>query len=92
MMLNCLNFLAEVKKRTGAGEVTANYRGGGELFIRVDYPAQKFSYQQVFNINQWLTPEDELNDLSALVESSQNSLKNYGRKPNAQLDSRPSDP
>ena len=92
MLLNLLNVLAEIKKRTDACEVTANYRGGGEVYVRVDFAKQKFSYQQVFSLTQWLTPEDEQNDLHDLIEKAKHALKHYGRKPNAQLDSRPSDP
>jgi len=89
MMQNCLTFLATIKKMTGADEVTANYRGHGELFIRCDFTERKFTYLRAFSSANWLTIEDEENDLHAYVEETLTALKAFGRKPNAQLDTRP---
>jgi hypothetical protein len=92
MLMNCLNVLAELKKGTGCDEVTVLYTGNATLMVRFFFERESFAFQRQVSLYNWVTYEDEMNDVFAMVEEALEGLKQYGRKPNAQLDSRPNHP
>lgn len=89
MLMSCINLVSEIKKRCQCDDITIFYTGEARLVIRVNYEKQKFSYQRTVNMADWLTYEDELNDLFSLVEETLAALKAFGRKADAKLDTRP---
>lgn len=92
MLQDMLTCMAVIKRQTRADRVIITYDASGYLLLRVEFDSCKFKFQRVCNANNWLTIDDEKNDLADFIECALSKLKHYRWLQNEKLDTRPCDP